>query len=101
MTNGAKSERAPNGVLRAGINLSNFLLVSDQALDGGPIGVSPDMAQAIADRLDVDVQFVTFASPGELAAVSRALAPALIRAVVAHSCAFKAMGLLKPRLDGW
>ena len=67
MTNGAKSERAPNGVLRAGINLSNFLLVSDQALDGGPIGVSPDMAQAIADRLDVDVQFVTFASPGELA----------------------------------
>ncbi len=67
MTNGAASELAPNGVLRAGINLSNFLLVSDQALDGGPIGVSPDMAQAVADRLDVDVQFVTYPSPGELA----------------------------------
>jgi polar amino acid transport system substrate-binding protein len=67
MTNGAASELAPNGILRAGINLSNFLLVSDQALDGGPIGVSPDMAQAIADRLEVDVQYVTFPSPGELA----------------------------------
>ena len=67
MTNGAASELASSGTLRAGINLSNFLLVSDRALDGGPIGVAPDMAQAIADRLDVDVQFVTFPSPGELA----------------------------------
>jgi polar amino acid transport system substrate-binding protein len=68
MTNGAAaSELAPNGVLRAGINLSNFLLVSDRAPDGSPIGVAPDMAQAIADRLDVDVKLVTYPSPGELA----------------------------------
>ncbi|MCG8344241.1 MAG: transporter substrate-binding domain-containing protein, partial [Chlorobiales bacterium] len=34
---------------------------------GDPVGVSPDMARAIADRLGVGVSYVTFASPGELA----------------------------------
>ena len=36
---------APGGVLRAGINMSNFLLVSSRTADGGPAGVSPDMAR--------------------------------------------------------
>ena len=62
-----KAELAPNGVLRAGINLSNPLLVTGEALNGDPIGVSPDMARAIADRLDVTVKYVPFSSPGALA----------------------------------
>ena len=57
---------APSGTLRAGINLSNFLLVTGKAASGDPIGVAPDMARAIADRLGVSVSYVTFASPGEL-----------------------------------
>ena len=41
----------PTGVLRAGINLSNTLLVSERAADGSPDGVSPDMARAVAAAL--------------------------------------------------
>jgi polar amino acid transport system substrate-binding protein len=58
---------APGGTLRAGINLSNFLLVSARATDGAPVGVSPDMAGAIADRLGVDLRLVPYASPALLA----------------------------------
>ncbi len=58
---------APGGTLRAGINLSNFLLVSAKAADGGPAGVSPDMARAIADHLGVALRLVPYASPALLA----------------------------------
>lgn len=66
MNEKAKAELAPTGVLRAGINLSNFLLVTGRAANGDPEGVSPDMARAIADRLGVPVKYVSFKSPGEL-----------------------------------
>jgi polar amino acid transport system substrate-binding protein len=58
---------APTGVLRAGINMSNFLLVSGASPSGDPQGVAPDMARAIADRLRVPVAYVTFPRPGHLA----------------------------------
>ncbi len=58
---------APTGALRAAINMSNFLLVSGRTDAGDPMGVAPDMARAIADRLGVPVQYVPFPSPGELA----------------------------------
>ena len=67
MNDKAKAELAPTGVLRAGINLSNFLLVTGRAANGNPEGVSPDMAHAIADKLGVPVQYVPFKTPGELA----------------------------------
>lgn len=62
-----KSELAPTGVLRAGINLSNFLLVTGKTDSGDPVGVAPDMAAEIARRLGVGVKYVTFKTPGELA----------------------------------
>jgi polar amino acid transport system substrate-binding protein len=58
---------APSGILRAGINLSNFLLVSCVEDDGTPVGVSPDMAAELAVALDVEVEFITFANPGDVA----------------------------------
>lgn len=61
------SDLAPTGVLRAGINLSNFLLVTGKTPAGEPEGVSPDMAREVATRLGVPVKYVTFKSPGELA----------------------------------
>jgi polar amino acid transport system substrate-binding protein len=61
------SELAPTGVLRAGINLSNFLLVTGRSAAGDPEGVAPDMARTIAERLGVPVKYVPFKSPGELA----------------------------------
>jgi polar amino acid transport system substrate-binding protein len=61
------SQLAPHGVLRAGINLSNFLLVTGRTASGDPEGVAPSMAAAIADRLGVPVKYVPFPKPGELA----------------------------------
>ncbi|MBS7805778.1 transporter substrate-binding domain-containing protein [Rhizobiales bacterium TNE-4] len=58
---------APRGHLRAGINLSNMLLVSAQSPDGSYDGVSPDMARAIASALDVPCVLVPFPSPGAVA----------------------------------
>jgi polar amino acid transport system substrate-binding protein len=58
---------APSGVLRAGINLSNFLLVSSRTLEGGPAGVSPDMAAAVAAAAGLGIAFVTYPNPGALA----------------------------------
>ena len=37
-----RAELAPTGVLRAGINLSNFLLVTGRTEKGEPVGVAPD-----------------------------------------------------------
>jgi polar amino acid transport system substrate-binding protein len=67
MSAAALAELTPTGVLRAGINLSNFLLVSGKNAAGEPEGVAPDMARAIAERLGVPVAYVTFPRPGELA----------------------------------
>jgi polar amino acid transport system substrate-binding protein len=67
MSNDVVAELAPNGTMRAGINMSNPLLVTGRTSDGDPVGVSPDMATAIADRLGVQVKLVQFPSPGVLA----------------------------------
>jgi len=63
----ALSELAPTGVLRAAINMGNFLLVTGRAPSGDPEGVAPDMAREIASRLGVPVKYVPYARPGELA----------------------------------
>ena len=67
MLDAARAELAPTGVLRAGINLSNFLLVTGRTPSGDPEGVSPSMAREVADRLGVEVEYVPFKTPGELA----------------------------------
>jgi polar amino acid transport system substrate-binding protein len=61
------TELAPTGVLRAAINMGNFLLVTGRSASGDPDGVAPDMARAIAERLGVGVAYVPYARPGELA----------------------------------
>jgi len=48
MSQSVVAELAPHGVLRAAINMSNFLLVTGRSPSGDPDGVSPDMAKAIA-----------------------------------------------------
>lgn len=67
MSPNVKSQLAPHGVLRAAINMGNFLLVTGETASGDPDGVSPDMARAIADRLGVPVKFIPYAKPSELA----------------------------------
>ena len=67
MSSDIAAELAPTGVLRAGINMSNFLLVTGKSASGDPEGVSPGMAKALADRLGIGVRYVPFAKPGLLA----------------------------------
>jgi polar amino acid transport system substrate-binding protein len=61
------AELAPTGVLRAAINMGNFLLVTGKAPNGDPTGVSPSMAAAIAERLGVPLKLMQYARPGEIA----------------------------------
>jgi len=62
-----KQQLAPTGVLRAGINLSNFLLVSGTTADGSPQGISPDIANLVASTLGLPCELICFDRPGKLA----------------------------------
>src|SRR5713226_1606172 len=64
MSSQVLSELAPTGVLRAAINMGNFLLVTGRRPSGDPTGVSADIAAAIAARLGVPVKYVPYARPG-------------------------------------
>jgi len=67
MSQDLRSELAPTGTLRAGINTANFLLVTGRRDDGAPQGVAPDMANAVAERLGVEIAYVPYETPGQLA----------------------------------
>ena len=58
---------APTGILRVGINMSNFLLVSGIDSLGFPEGVSPDLGKKIAKELNIPHKFIQYKKPGELA----------------------------------
>ena len=59
-----KSELAPTGKLRVGINHGNFLLVT--SMNPEPRGVAPDLGRELGRRLGVPVEFVGFATAGTL-----------------------------------
>jgi len=67
LRNTLRQQLAPEGILRVAINMSNFLLVNNISDNGEPDGVSPAMARAIAEELQVDVHFVRYAGPGLIA----------------------------------
>ena len=64
LASGIASSIAPTGTLRASINLGNPILASRSA-DGQVIGVSVDLAQALAQRLGLSVNLVVFDSAGK------------------------------------
>ncbi|MFF6910657.1 transporter substrate-binding domain-containing protein [Streptomyces sp. NPDC012389] len=51
---------APDGTLRASINLGNPILASRNPAGGEPVGVSVDLAYEFGRRLGVDVELVVF-----------------------------------------
>ena len=57
---------APKGVLRAAVCTGNFLLVVGETATGDPVGVSPHIAAAIAEALDVPLQLIPFQTPNEI-----------------------------------
>jgi polar amino acid transport system substrate-binding protein len=62
-----RSELAPTGRLRVGINRGNFLLVTSYSAGAEPRGPAPDLARELGQRLGVPVEFVTFDTAGKLA----------------------------------
>ena len=58
---------APSGVLRIGLNMSNFLLVSGKDESGLPDGLSPDVGKRIAKELNLSCELIQFPNPGVLA----------------------------------
>jgi polar amino acid transport system substrate-binding protein len=64
------AQLTPTGVLRAGVNMSNFLLVVDKTPSGDPIGPSSSMALAIADALGVALKLVPYPNPSAVAAAA-------------------------------
>ena len=68
----ARSELAPTGKLRAGMNLGNALFTTKDAATGELRGVSVDVMRELASRLGVPVEFVVHATPGDVADASAA-----------------------------
>jgi polar amino acid transport system substrate-binding protein len=62
----AKSELAPTGKLRVGINYGNFLLVT-KGQNGEYTGIAVDLGREIGRRLGVTVDLIPFATAGKLA----------------------------------
>jgi polar amino acid transport system substrate-binding protein len=63
----ARSELAPGGKLRVGLNYGNFLLVLKDGPGGEPRGIAPDLGRELGRRLGVPVEFVKYEQAGKLA----------------------------------
>ena len=71
----ACADLAPQGILRASINLGNPLLARRDGSSGEVFGVSVDLARALAERLGVPLELVVFDTAGRsVEAVSEARA---------------------------
>jgi polar amino acid transport system substrate-binding protein len=71
MPDAARSELAPTGKLRAGMNLGNTLFTTKDVATGELRGVSVDLMRELATRLGVPVDFVVHATPGDVADASK------------------------------
>jgi polar amino acid transport system substrate-binding protein len=63
----ARSELAPTGKLRVGINVQNFLLVNKERPGGEYGGIAVDLGRELGRRLGVPVELVAFDTAGKLA----------------------------------
>ncbi len=62
-----RSELAPTGKLRVGINLGNFLLTAADPATGEFRGIAVDLGRELGRRLGVPVEIIGYPSPGALA----------------------------------
>jgi polar amino acid transport system substrate-binding protein len=67
MTASLRSEMAPEGVLRAGVNFGNPVIAQKDPAGGDPRGVGPELARELARRLGVAIEYVTFDTAGKMA----------------------------------
>lgn len=66
-TPAVRSELAPTGRLRVGVNMSNFLLTATDPATGEPRGIAVDLGRELGRRLGVPVEILPYPSPGALA----------------------------------
>ena len=66
ITPAIRSELAPSGKLRVGLNHGNFLLVTPGSSAADPRGVAPDVARELGRRVGVPVEFIKFDTAGKL-----------------------------------
>ena len=64
-TDTARAELAPTGTLRAVINLGNPILASKDPFTGEPVGVSVDLARALATQLKLPLKLIPVDSAGK------------------------------------
>jgi polar amino acid transport system substrate-binding protein len=62
-----RTEFAPTGVLRAGVNFGNPVIAQKDPQGGVPRGVGPELAREMARRLGVGITYVTFDTAGKMA----------------------------------
>lgn len=62
-----RSEFAPTGVLRAGVNFGNPVIAQKDPAGGAPRGVGPELARGMARRLGVPITYVTYDTAGKMA----------------------------------
>ena len=67
VSSAARTDLAPGGTLRVGLNHGNFLLVTPGSSRDAPRGVAPDLARELARRLGVPLAFVTYETAGKMA----------------------------------
>jgi polar amino acid transport system substrate-binding protein len=65
ITPALRTEFAPSGTLRVGLNHGNFLLVTP-GTTADPRGVAPDLARELGRRLGLPIQFVNYDTAGKL-----------------------------------
>ena len=62
-----RSDLAPTGTLRVGINQGNFLVVTKDPASGELRGIAVDLAQELGRRAGLPVEFIAYASAGKMA----------------------------------
>jgi len=63
----ARSELAPTGTLRVGLNQGNFLVVTKDPASGEFRGIAVDLARELGRRTDLPIEFIAYASAGRMA----------------------------------
>lgn len=63
----ARSDLAPTGKLRAGINFGNALLAGKDPATGNPRGIAVDLARELGRRVGVPVEIVPYDAAGKMA----------------------------------
>ncbi len=63
----ARTDLAPTGKLRVGINFGNTLLAAKDPATGNPQGIAVDLAKELGRRLNVPIEIVSYDAAGKMA----------------------------------